>query len=118
QIPVYLLLPMAIMGISFSLIPAVMWPSVSLIVKPAQLGTGYGLMTMIQNIGLAGFNFVIGYANSLSGASAVNKAGYNVGMWIFTSLGFFGLFFAIMLKISNKKNKLGLELPAGIVSNE
>jgi MFS family permease len=118
QLPVYLLVPMAIMGISFSLIPAVMWPSVALIVKPSQLGTAYGLMTMIQNIGLAGFNFLIGYSNSLSGASALNKAGYNVGMWIFTSLGFFGLFFAFMLKLSNKKNKFGLELPAGIVTNE
>lgn len=112
QIPVYLLIPMAIMGISFSLIPAVMWPSVSLIVKPAQLGTAYGLMTMIQNIGLAGFNFLIGFVNSNAGANASNKSGYNVGMWIFTSLGFIGLFFAIMLRISNRKNKLNLEIPA------
>ena len=99
-IPVYLILvytkinlivPMAIMGISFSLVPAVMWPSVAYIIEESRLGTAYGLMTMIQNIGLAGFNFMIGWANDLSG-------GYTTGMWIFSSLGFFGLFFAYLLR--------------------
>jgi len=51
-IPIYLILPMAMMGIAFSLVPAVMWPSVAIIVDSSKLGTAYGLMTMIQNIGL------------------------------------------------------------------
>jgi MFS family permease len=86
-----LLIPMAIMGISFSLIPAVMWPSVAYIIEESKLGTAYGLMTMIQNIGLTGFNFLIGWANDFSG-------GYTLGMWIFSTLGFFGLFFAWLLR--------------------
>ncbi len=100
QIPIYLLVPMSIMGFSFSLIPAIMWPSVALVVNESKLGTAYGLMTMIQNIGLFGFNLLIGYANDISGASAVTPGGYNLGMWIFSSLGFFGLLFAFMLRIS------------------
>lgn len=101
-IPVYLLMaytnislfiPMAMMGLAFSLIPAVMWPSVAIIVDESKLGTAYGLMTMIQNIGLAGFNFMIGWANDFSG-------GYTLGMWIFSSLGFFGLLFALLLRRS------------------
>jgi MFS family permease len=101
-VPVYLLmaythvslyLPMAMMGIAFSLIPAVMWPSVAIIVDESRLGTAYGLMTMIQNIGLAGFNFLIGWANDMSG-------GYTLGMWIFSSLGFCGLLFAFFLRQS------------------
>ena len=99
-IPIYLILPMAMMGIAFSLVPAVMWPSVALIVDSSKLGTAYGLMTMIQNIGLFGFNLMIGFANDFSGASAVNPAGYNVGMWIFSTLGFFGLIFAYLLRRS------------------
>ena len=104
-IPVYLMLaythitlyiPMAMMGISFSLIPAVMWPSVAIITDESKLGTAFGLMTMIQNVGLAGFNFLIGWANDFSG-------GYNLGMWIFSSLGFFGLMFAFLLR----KNEMG-----------
>ena len=72
-IPVYLMMaytqinlyvPMAMMGVAFSLIPAVMWPSVAYIVDQSKLGTAYGLMTMIQNIGLFGLNLLVGWANS------------------------------------------------------
>jgi len=106
-IPVYLMMayssvslyvPMAIMGIAFSLIPAVMWPSVAYVVPESKLGTAYGLMTMIQNIGLFGFNLLIGWANDSSGASSANPGGYALGMWMFSSLGFFAVFFAFMLR--------------------
>jgi predicted MFS family arabinose efflux permease len=106
-IPVYLMMgythislyvPMAMMGIAFSLIPAVMWPSVAYLVPEAKLGTAYGLMTLIQNVGLAGFNFLIGWANDHSGASAANPNGYRLGMLIFSSLGFFGFLFAYLLR--------------------
>jgi len=110
-IPKYLILPMSMMGIAFSLIPAIMWPSVALIVNSEKLGTAYGLMTMIQNIGLFGFNLLIGFANDISGASVANPAGYNLGMWIFSSLGFFGLMFAYFLRRSEKGTSgHGLEL--------
>lgn len=99
-IPIYLILPMAMMGIAFSLVPAVMWPSVALIVDSSKLGTAYGLMTMIQNIGLFGFNLLIGFANDASNASAANPSGYNLGMWIFSTLGFAGLIFAYLLRRS------------------
>jgi MFS family permease len=106
-VPVYLIMaysqitlyiPMALMGIAFSLIPAVMWPSVAYIVDEKKLGTAYGLMTLIQNIGLAGFNLLIGWANDTSAASAQHPEGYNLGMWIFSSLGLFGLLFAWLLR--------------------
>lgn len=95
-----LLIPMIMMGIAFSLVPAVMWPSVALVVKQNKLGTGYGLMTMIQNIGLAGFNLIIGFSNDVFKAGAANPSGYIPGMWIFSSLGLFGVAFAIFLKIN------------------
>jgi MFS family permease len=106
-IPVYLMMaythislyvPMAMMGVAFSLIPAVMWPSVAYLVDQAKLGTAYGLMTMIQNIGLATFNLLIGWANDLGGASVDNPGGYTLGMWIFSILGFLGLLFAFLLR--------------------
>ncbi|HEV2716765.1 MAG TPA: MFS transporter, partial [Terriglobales bacterium] len=90
--------PMAMMGIAFSLIPAIMWPSVAYIVEQSKLGTAYGLMTMIQNIGLAGFNLLVGWANDYSHASAVNPEGYRLGMWIFSILGFLGVLFALLLR--------------------
>jgi MFS family permease len=105
-IPVYLvmaytrvplLVPMAVMGIAFSLIPAVMWPSVAYLVEQPKLGTAYGLMTMIQNVGLFGFNILIGWANDHWLASAANPAGYTPGMWMFSVLGFAGLLFSWLL---------------------
>ncbi len=106
-LPVYLMfvyadislyIPIAMMGIAFSLIPAVMWPSVAYIVEGRRLGTAYSVMTLIQQIGLAGFNWMIGAANDYGNASAENPAGYEYGMWIFSILGFFGLLFAFLLR--------------------
>lgn len=118
-VPVYLMMayinislyvPMAMMGIAFSLIPAIMWPSVSYLVEQSKLGTAYGLMTLIQNIGLAGFNFLIGWANDYSAASAANPGGYALGMWIFSVLGFVGFLFAFLLRQSETgPNAHGLE---------
>ncbi len=118
-VPVYLIMaytnvslyvPMAMMGIAFSLIPAVMWPSVAYIVDQSKLGTAYGLMTLIQNIGLAGFNLIIGWANDYSGAGASNPGGYALGMLIFSCLGFFGLLFAFLLRRNETgPNAHGLE---------
>ena len=105
--PVYLLMayshislyvPMVMMGIAFSLIPAVMWPSVAYVVEESKLGTAYGLMTMIQNVGLAGFNILIGWANDFAAANATHPKGYILGMWIFSVLGFFGFLFAFLLR--------------------
>jgi MFS family permease len=89
---------MAMMGIAFSLIPSVMWASVAYIVDPGKMGTAYGLMTMIQNIGLFGLNLLIGWANDYSHAGPDNPSGYNLGMWIFSSLGFLGVLFAFLLR--------------------
>ena len=106
-VPVYLMMaytglslyiPMAMMGVAFSLIPVVMWPSVAYIVDQRRLGTAYGLMTMIQNIGLAGFNLLVGWANDYTGASAANPGGYALGMWIFTVLGVCGVLFSWLLR--------------------
>ncbi len=110
DVPVSLIVPVAMMGIAFSLIPAIMWPSVAYIVGQSKLGTAYGLMTLVQNIGLAGFNFLIGWANDMSGASASNPGGYSLGMWLFSTLGFLGLLFAFLLRRSEMgPNAHGLE---------
>lgn len=106
-IPVYLIMaythislyvPMAMMGVAFSLIPALMWPSVAYIVDQSKLGTAYGLMTMIQNIGLAGLNLLVGWTNDHAHAGVNNPAGYAPGMWIFSILGVLGVLFAFLLR--------------------
>jgi MFS family permease len=109
--PVYLMMgyhilplgvPIAMMGVAFSLIPAVMWPSVAYIVDQGRLGTAFSVMTLIQQIGVAVMNWLIGRSNDLAGASASHPEGYIAGMWIFSTLGLLALFFAIMLRRSER----------------
>ncbi len=105
--PVYLMmayghislyLPVILMGMAFSLIPAVMWPSVAYIVEESRLGTAYALMTLIQQIGFFILNLLIGKANDFAHAGPDNPGGYALGMWIFSILGFVGLTLAILLR--------------------
>lgn len=94
-----LLLPLCMMGIAFSVIPAVMWPSVAYIVDPKRLGTAYALMTLIEQVGFFVMNLLIGKANDYGHAGLGNLEGYRLGMLIFSVLGFVGLAFAILLRI-------------------
>jgi MFS family permease len=94
-----LFVPVSLMGIAFSLIPAVMWPSVAYIVEQSRLGTAYALMTLIQQIGFFLLNLLIGRANDYAHAGLENPSGYALGMWIFSILGFVGMTLAILLRI-------------------
>jgi MFS family permease len=106
--PVYLMMaysnislfvPVCMMGIAFSLIPAVMWTAVAYIVQQNRLGTAYALMTLIQQIGFFIMNLLIGKANDFASAGLANPGGYALGMWIFSILGFVGMTFAILLRL-------------------
>jgi hypothetical protein len=117
--PVYLMMaythislfvPVSLMGIAFSLIPATMWPSVAYIVDQSRLGTAYALMTLIQQIGFFLLNLMVGGANDYAHAGLENPGGYALGMWIFSVLGFVGMALAILLRIRETgPNSHGLE---------
>jgi MFS family permease len=92
-------LAMMLMGVAFALVPAVIWPSVAYIVEQRTLGTALGLMTMIQNTGMASFNEVLGLANDTAHASEKNPAGYLPMIYILTALAAVGVVFAILLRI-------------------
>ncbi len=53
--------PIVLLGIAFSLVPAAMWPAVTKIVRQSKLGTAYGFMFSVQNIGLWVFPILIGW---------------------------------------------------------
>jgi MFS family permease len=108
HLPLYI--PIGMMGISFSLIPAVMWPSVAYIVDEKKLGKAYAFMTLVQQIGVAFFAYLIGWANEYSKASETNPAGYNLGMWMFSAFGIAGLIFTYFLrKVERSPKGHGLE---------
>ena len=88
-----------LIGISFSLVPAVLWPAVPYLVSARRLGTAYGLMTMVQNIGMTICNLAAGCLNDASGASASNPAGYSPMLGMFALLSLFGFVFAAALRV-------------------
>ncbi len=111
-VDISLFVPVTMLGIAFSLIPAVMWPSVAYIVDERRLGTAYALMTLIQQAGVAFFAWLIGWANEHENASAANPGGYNLGMWLFSILGILGFIFAYRLYKHEKGPRAhGLEKP-------
>ncbi len=98
------IIPMAFLGVAFVLVPAAMWPSVPLVVQKHQVGTAYGLMTAIQNVGLAAFPYLSGSLRDATG-------GYLATQIMFASLGTVGLVFAILLLRADKKAGGVLEAP-------
>ncbi|HEX9010250.1 MAG TPA: MFS transporter [Holophagaceae bacterium] len=112
-IPAHLLLgithwnpiPMMVMlGAAFVLVPAAMWPSVPLVVDEKRVGTAFGLMTAIQNLGLGLFPYLNGKLRDLTGT-------YTATQVMFAGLGIAGLIFAFLLLRSDKR--LGGVLEAG-----
>ena len=94
--PVYLMMaytnislyvPVAMMGIAFSLVPAVMWPAVAYIVDQSRLGTAYALMTLIQQIGFFAMNLLIGKANDYSHAGPEQPGRIRAGNVDFLNFG-------------------------------
>ncbi|MCL1822030.1 MAG: MFS transporter [Prolixibacteraceae bacterium] len=105
---------MVLIGISFSLVPSAMWPSVPKIIPQNKLGTAYSLIFWVQNIGLSLVPLLIGWV--LDKFCIVTKNGvesydYTLPMIIFTCFGILALFVAFMLKTEDRKKGYGLELP-------
>lgn len=124
-----------VLGVSFALVPAALWPSVPKIIEEKVLGSAYCLIFWVQNIGLCLVPLLIGYV--LDGVNASNpvvqgqlaqleewkKLGqdapdgffiqydYTIPMVIFAGFGILALLLAIYLKGLDKKKHYGLELP-------
>jgi MFS family permease len=85
------------MGISWSLVPAVIWPATTLIVEPRRLGTALGLITLIQALGMAASNLAAGRLADMAGAGSQNPAGYEVMLLFFFLLSLTALLSAVLL---------------------
>ncbi len=96
------------LGISFSLVPAALWPAVPILVKEDFLGTAYGIIGWVQNFGLFAFPWLAGRVVDASGGDYTNME------IMFASLSFAGLIFAILLMRLDRKHKSRLELPSSL----
>ncbi len=99
------IVPMIVMGLAFSLVPAAMWPSIPFLVPERQLGTAFGVMGMLQNVGLWGVPILIGqvteWANPGVTAERVNQGtavwDYTAALILLAALG--GIAFVLALKL-------------------
>jgi predicted MFS family arabinose efflux permease len=104
------------LGIGFSLVPSAMWPSVPKIIPERQLGTAYSLIFWVQNWGLMGVPYLIGwvldkYCITSAAGAEITTYNYTLPMMIFMGFGILALLFAFLLKIEDKKKGYGLQLP-------
>jgi MFS family permease len=72
-----------LMGVSFSMVPAIIWPATTLIVEPRRLGTALGVITLLQNVALWGSNRSAGWLATRAGAGPDNPSGYDAMIWFF-----------------------------------
>lgn len=105
------IIPLLFLGIAFSLVPASMWPTMVRLVKEKQIGTAYGLMYSIQNLGLWGFPLLAGIILDKTNPGNPEVLNYTPVILMFASLGLLGLFFAFMLKREDRRGSYGIELP-------
>lgn len=102
-----------VLGISFSLVPAALWPSVPKLIDGKLLGSAYALIFWIQNIGLYAFPMIIGSVLKASNPGVTDPLQYNytVPMVVFASLGVAALVLGLYLKAIDRKGGYGLEEP-------
>lgn len=100
----FALLIIIILGVSFSLVPAALWPSVPKIIDPVILGSAYSLIFWIQNIGLFFVPLMIGKVLAATG-------GYTLPMILFALFGVLAFIFSLWLKVEDKRKGYGLEKP-------
>jgi predicted MFS family arabinose efflux permease len=117
------LLLMLVLGVAFSLVPSAMWPSVPKLIPEKQLGTAYALIFYIQNWGLMGVPYLIGWIldrfcvvsrTVAADGSPLILYNYTLPMLTFMGFGVLGLVFAFLLKMEDKRKGYGLELPSSV----
>ncbi|MFC2116609.1 MFS transporter [Bacteroidota bacterium] len=100
-----------LLGISFSLVPAAMWPSMVKLVKDKEIGTAYGLMYSVQNLGLWGVPILAGIILDKTNPDNPDVLNYTPTILMFAGLSVLGILFALMLKWDDSRKNLGVELP-------
>ncbi|MBR1539129.1 MAG: MFS transporter, partial [Bacteroidales bacterium] len=102
-----------VLGASFSLVPAALWPSVPKLVDEKIIGSAYALIFWIQNISLWLFLILIGNVLTSTNAPGTNpdELNYTWALVMLACLGVAALLIGLYLKVVDRKKHLGLEEP-------
>ncbi|MBR6998091.1 MAG: MFS transporter, partial [Prevotella sp.] len=106
-------LTILVLGASFSLVPASLWPSVPKLVEPKVIGSAYALIFWIQNIGLWLFPLLIGKVLDATneGVTDPTQKDYTWPLVMLAALGVAALILGLVLKVVDRKKGIGLEEP-------
>ena len=106
-------LTILVLGSSFSLVPASLWPSVPKLVDAKVIGSAYALIFWIQNIGLWLFPLLIGKVldKTNPGVTDPTQFDYTAPLVMLAGLGVAALLLGLLLKVVDKKKGIGLEEP-------
>ena len=112
-------LTILVLGASFSLVPAALWPSVPKLVDEKIIGSAYAAIFWIQNIGLGLFPALIGkvLVNTNPEGTAAHELDYTWALVMLAALGIAALLISVYLRVVDKKKGYGLEQP-NIVESE
>jgi MFS family permease len=102
-----------VLGASFSLVPASLWPSVPKLVDAKIIGSAYALIFWIQNIGLWLFPLLIGKVLTMTNKGVTNatELNYTAPLVMLAGLGVAALVIGLVLKVVDEKKGLHLEEP-------
>lgn len=108
-----------LVGISLSLVPAALWAAVPMLVEEKRLGTAFGMIALVQNVGLLVFPYLAGkiadahtrvvHSPGLDDTTVVD---YTMTMLMFAGLGIVALFSALALKRMDARRTEGVRIEA------
>ena len=103
-----------LMGISFSVIPAVIWPATAMLVPRERLGTAFGLINVLQSLGMFAVNWAAGGLNDAYHAGPAHPEGYQPMLALFFAVSLCGFLATVVLWARERGPRgHGLEAPGG-----
>jgi MFS family permease len=109
------MLPIFFVGVALSLVPAALWAAIPMMVPESRLGTAFGVVGYVQNVGLMVFPYVAGLIADKHTVTAPDGSlivDYASTMLMFASLGLVGFVFALLLKWTDGRRKSGMSIEA------
>lgn len=104
--------PIFFVGVALSLVPAALWAAIPMMVPESRLGTAFGVVGYVQNVGLMLFPYLAGkiadaHTTMVNGQPVVD---YTSTMLMFAALGVLGVVFSLLLKFSDARRKTGISI--------
>lgn len=104
--------PIFAVGVALSLVPAALWAAIPMMVPESRLGTAFGVVGYVQNVGLLVFPYLAGkiadaHTHIVNGHSVVN---YTSTMLMFVGLGVVGFIFSVLLKLADARKREGVSI--------